>query len=61
MGVGALESLNSRTKVIIYIYIYIYINIYIYIPGKPKTQNLLVIMGKSRNDLFLLVKYCFYP
>ena len=26
--------------------------IYVYIPGKPKTQNFLVILGKCRNDQF---------
>ena len=32
--------------------------IYIYIPGKPKTQTILVIVGKNRNDYFCLV---FFP
>ena len=43
MNVHALMVLNLSTGVI---------NIYIYIPGKPKTQNFLVIMGKSRNEHF---------
>jgi hypothetical protein len=37
-------------KYVDYKIIYTYINVYI--PGKPKTQNFLVIMGKSRNAHF---------
>ena len=45
--VGGLESLNSRTKVIIYIYIYIYTYIYILI-----FIYIYICMWKAKNTKF---------
>ena len=43
---------HSYSSSTCWLYIYIHIRIRLYMPGKPKTQNFLVIMGKSRNEHF---------